>query len=343
MFPDKQLGPHRDWSMEVQYLDRIFDQGSAYTVGKVNGDHWLLYMTSPGDLNSGSSTEVSSLASSIVSLPDERWASVGQGGLYSLPCLPPAQDYTIEILMTHLSARARAAFFTPPSVDPCGAGDESPSSHAQRISSEIGISDIFPKKRTHLDAYAFTPCGYSSNALITLPHTEGDDEENEFHALEQCESKKGEGYYTIHVTPEEGWSYASFECNVPLPPKSPAHCHANADDAMPDLRTLVQRVVRIFEPGKITLTLFISSAENTSASEDDGGETAVDAAQRAFKAALTRPNCVGSTSILSGTQDTTCRETSPSNTAHALRYKRTDKINYEFGGYDLAFASFELI
>ncbi len=109
-----------------------------------------------------------------------------------------------------------------------------------------------------------------------------------------CETKKGEGYYSIHVTPEEGWSYASFECNVPLASKSPAHSRAKPDDgAMPDLRTLVQRVVRIFEPGKITLTLFISSAENASASEDDGGETAVDAAQRAFKAALTRPSCGG--------------------------------------------------
>ena len=28
--------------------------------------------------------------------------------------------------------------------------------------------------------------------------------------------------------------------------------------------------------------------------------------------------------------------------AWAGLYKRTDKINYEFGGYDLAFATFEL-
>ncbi len=344
MFPDKQLGPHKDWGMEVQYLDKIFERGSAYTVGKVNGDHWLLHMTSPEDLNSGSSTEVSSLASSIASLQDERWAVVGQGGLYTLPCLPPAQDYTIEILMTHLSARARAAFFTPPSVDPCGTSEESPSSHAQRISSEIGICDIFPRKHTHLDAYAFTPCGYSSNALITLPHAEGDDDD-EFSAPQPCETKKGEGYYSIHVTPEEGWSYASFECNVPLASKSPAHSRAKPDDgAMPDLRTLVQRVVRIFEPGKITLTLFISSAENASASEDDGGETAVDAAQRAFKAALTRPSCGGTPSTgLPDTLHSTRREASPLSTADAVRYKRTDKINYEFGGYDLAFASFELI
>ncbi|KLO19432.1 S-adenosylmethionine decarboxylase [Schizopora paradoxa] len=339
MFPDKQLGPHKDWSMEVQYLDRIFDNGSAYTVGKVNGDHWLLYMTSPLGLHSGSNTEVSSLASSMVSLQDDNWAIVGQGGLYNLPCLPPTQDYTIEILMTHLSARARAAFFAPPSVDPCGTGEDSPSSHAQRISNEIGISDIFPKERTHLDAYAFTPCGYSSNALISLPHADGDDDV-EFSAPPQaCEAKKkGEGYYTIHVTPEEGWSYASFECNVPLAPKSPVR--SSRASAMPDLRTLVQRVVRIFEPGKITLTLFISSAENASASEDDGGETAVDAAQRAFKAALTRPSCGGNSNSL---LDTTHREDGPLRTADVPRYKRTDKINYEFGGYDLAFASFELI
>lgn len=343
MFPDRQLGPHRDWGMEVEFLDRIFDHGSAYTVGKVNGDHWLLYMTTPEDLSSGSGTEFSSLASSMVSLQDERWAIVGQGGLYTLPVSPPAQDYTIEILMTHLSARARAAFFTPESVDPCGNGAVTPAGHALQLSSSIGISDIFPRSMTTLDAYAFTPCGYSSNALIKYKDAriagEGPG------ASDKDDNKGGEGYYTIHVTPEEGWSYASFECNIPLPAKKTSDASANAEDDLPDLRTLIQRVVRIFEPGKLTMTLFISSAENVSASEDDGGETAVEAAQRAFKSALTRVPGRGAAAkqqnaLVNGDSSLM----GPNGCCGFDKtYKRTDKINYEFGGYDLAFASFEMV
>ena len=41
------LGPHQDWKQEVEYLDNIFKNGAAYTIGRVNGDHWLLYMTTP--------------------------------------------------------------------------------------------------------------------------------------------------------------------------------------------------------------------------------------------------------------------------------------------------------
>ena len=144
MFPDKQLGPHKDWTSEIEFLDNVFERGSAYTVGKMNGDHWLLYMTTPEDLlGSGSApvTESSSLASSFIGLPDlsakecamegrekEQWSIVAPGGLYSLPLLPPAEDYTIEILMTHLSARARSAFMTPDGVDP--------SEHAKELSNQ---------------------------------------------------------------------------------------------------------------------------------------------------------------------------------------------------------------
>lgn len=93
----------------------------------------------------------------------------------------------------------------------------------------------------------------------------------------------GEGYYTIHVTPEEGWSYASFECNVPLPTLPTPQ-----PSKIPDLKTLVRRVVNIFQPGRLTLTLFISSADNANA-EEEGGESAIEAAQRAFKTALISP------------------------------------------------------
>lgn len=359
MFPDKQLGPHRDWGLEVEFLDRVFDHGSAYTVGKVNqgGDHWLLYMTNPEDMSSGSGTEMSSLASSM-SISDQRmreeqWAIVGRAGLYTLPLLPPTQDYTIEILMTHLSPRARAAFYTPDSVDPChtdGGGDDegvlcSPGTHAQRLSANLGIADIFPRPRTQLDAYSFTPCGYSANALIDWADSPSVSE-----AETASGTKSGEGYYTIHVTPEEGWSYASFECNVPLAPRgAPSD---NADD-IPDLRTLVRRVVRIFEPGKITMTLFVaSSSDEAREDEDNEGETAVEAAQRAFKAALTRvprntgenPHSAGIPEGENGDASLIAAKSGPGwGPGHDRVYKRTDKINYEFGGYDLAFASFEIV
>jgi S-adenosylmethionine decarboxylase len=61
--------------------------------------------------------------------------------------------------------------------------------------------------------------------------------------------------------------------------------------------------------------LFISSEENEATTS--GGESAVEAAQQAFRTALAQEPTGGK------------------------KYRRTDKINYEFGGYDLAFASFE--
>ncbi|KAJ8522758.1 hypothetical protein ONZ45_g749 [Pleurotus djamor] len=277
MFPERQHGPHKDWKNEVEFLDGIFRNGAAYTVGKVNGDHWLLYMTTPSDTT-----------------------------IYpaSAPSLH-VQDYTIEILMSDLSYPACQPFHSDPS------SRLSPSSHAQDLSAHLGISDIFPRDITHLDAYSFTPCGYSCNALIKWVDPEATEVDRN--------ARMGEGYYTIHVTPEEGWSYASFECNVPLAHRSSSEL---SPTAMPDLVALIQRVVRIFQPGRLSLTLFVSSEDN--ANED--GESAVEEAQKAFKAALTSHPLKDPLSS---------HGTSPA-------YRRTDKINYEFREYDLAFASFEL-
>ena len=321
MFPERQLGPHRDWRAEIEFLDKLFPNGSAYTVGKVNGDHWLLYLTAPGDVpSSGSSSNGSTAPSSPQVAPRdmdaEAEADASETCADSSVDEPPpsaddddaiASDYTIEILMTHLSPEGRAPFFSkgPPDETHDTAGAD-----ALTLSSEIGITDIFPSHITTLDAYSFSPCGYSCNALLKWRPDAGENP-----------ARSGEGYYTIHVTPEEGWSYASFECNVPLPTKP-----TDKSTSVPDLKTLIRRVVDIFRPGKITLTLFISSEDNDAAEEEEG-ESAVETAQRAFKSALTHsPKRVG------------CEGAASS----AGLYKRTDKINYEFGGYDLAFASFEL-
>ncbi|KAF5389408.1 hypothetical protein D9757_004315 [Collybiopsis confluens] len=303
MFPERQLGPHRDWREEVRFLDNIFLNGAAYNIGKVNGDHWLLYMTTPSHDPIPPSTP------------------------HTIP------DYTIEILMSDLSPTAREPFFAPFSPP------ETPSSHAKFLSQSCGITDIFPSHLTTLDSYSFSPCGYSSNALIRWSEdpffTSSSSLKNSSHGAHGAPTA-GEGYYTIHVTPEEGWSYASFECNVPLPPTR-SRPSSDAASAIPDLTTLVQRVVSIFQPGRLTLTLFISSGDNES---DESGEKPIEAAQRAFRSAL----CASAVEANGNTSASI--STTPSDDKvekrTCKRYRRSDKINYEFGGYDLAFASFEL-
>lgn len=302
MFPERQIGPHRDWKYEVEYLDNIFSgmgmSGAAYTVGKVNGDHWLLYLTDTLPPSPSTSLEFDDAEDPPKSEVD--------------PDLPPhtqEADYTIEILMSHLSPAARAPFFFP---------DETQNrDQALALSSELGIAHIFPPHLATLDAYTFTPCGYSSNALLRW----GEDA-----AAAHPNKIGGEGYYTIHVTPEEGWSYASFECNVPLPTSPSAS--SSSSKSIPDLKTLIRRVVDIFQPGRLSLTLFISSEDNSNYIEDGkDGESAVESAQQAFRAALA-PVVTNGNDKASGVA--------------GRGYRRTDKINYEFGGYDLAFASFEL-
>ena len=315
MFPERQLGPHREWKDEVQYLDAIFRNGSAYTIGKVNGDHWLLYITAPGEdglpSNSPATLSPAPFENEDVEIPVDASAEVDK---------LQTQDYTIEILMSQLSLEARKPFFSisEPNSE-CSADERSNDGIA--LSSAIGISDIFPPHLTTLDAYSFTPCGYSSNALLKWGNAINNEEFK--YGSRQAAHSGGEGYFTIHVTPEEGWSYASFECNVPLR----THPSCQLED-IPDLKTLIRRVVKIFQPGRLTLTLFISSEDNNNA-EDNEGETTSEAAQRAFKAALTAPH-------ISSPKSNGCGDRG------IRKYKRTDKINYEFGGYDLAFASFEL-
>ena len=105
----------------------------------------------------------------------------------------------------------------------------------------MGLADLFA--HTQLDAFAFEPCGYSANALVPAsPH----------HSA---------GYWTVHVTPEPGSSYASFETNVAL------DCEGGMDDEGGDLThvpALVHRVVQMFEPGSFTLTLFVSTDDPSS-------------------------------------------------------------------------------
>jgi hypothetical protein len=81
------------------------------------------------------------------------------------------------------------------------------------VSHDSGISLILPGSR--IDAHMFDPCGYSMNGMYHDKY-----------------------YWSIHITPEEEFSFVSFETNVPLE----------------DCSELVQTVLETFRPQRYSVT-----------------------------------------------------------------------------------------
>ncbi len=240
MFPHKQKHVHRDWRSEVALLSNYFDNGKSYVVGDFSGDdHWYLYM----------------------------------GGQHA-PCSPAAArgaDQTFEVMMTELDPQCAAQFVTLRQPGEASmvhadnaAGDDSDLGHDLGLDTmarakldclflshseynalylpspslsdnldvdETGADDAVPGGKADFihDAFAFTPCGYLSNSV----------------------SKMGNYYYTLHITPESGWLYASFETNFPF--------HRADSVKVTDVLT---RILDIFRPGKFLVTFFSEGCDN---------------------------------------------------------------------------------
>jgi S-adenosylmethionine decarboxylase len=99
------------------------------------------------------------------------------------------------------------------------------------VSESCGLSDVYPISRypdARVDAYLFTPCGFSANGVIPAPDQAG----------------TATHYFTVHVTPEPQCSYASFETNVP------------ASQSGRETSEVIEHVVDIFKPGRFSVTLF---------------------------------------------------------------------------------------
>ena len=332
--PDKQRGPHRSWREEVRYLDKMFIGGSAYMIGKMNGEHWYLYITSPDTRltppGSPDSDGVGETETKYLNLP-QRMSAAGYDS-------DDAQDETLEVLMTDLdetnarqfylddaSAVALDREFQKPPVAHNGAskldtiredGDHSDSDfdvfeqtcsdHSDfgnksddglAVSEELtteghalgtvvsvtcGLTDVYPKSKypdAKIDAYLFTPCGFSANGVIPAPA--GADKEGD----------NGTHYFTVHVTPEPHCSYASFETNVPA-----RQCGRETAD-------IVEQLVKIFQPGRFTVTLFEAKSYGS-----EGG----------------------------------IAEAKKSNRMDSIKgYKRVDRIVHDLDGYDLVFRYYE--
>jgi S-adenosylmethionine decarboxylase len=124
-----------------------------------------------------------------------------------------SKDYTIEILMTGLHPDNEGLFTKEKGVLEDG--------KLQITQSLYNLYDNIT-----IDDFMFDPCGYSCNGY----------------------THKGSNYFTVHVTPEDHCSYASFESNIP-PSETRTH------------KQLVLDVVKIFRPSEFTVCLFAEKDE----------------------------------------------------------------------------------
>ncbi|XP_072992390.1 S-adenosylmethionine decarboxylase proenzyme-like [Typha latifolia] len=122
---------------------------------------------------------------------------------------PEMPMVTLEMCMTGLDSK-RASIFFKNSAD----GHSS----AKEMTKLSGISDIIPEM--DICDFEFDPCGYSMNGIY------------------------GSALSTIHVTPEEGFSYASYEA-------------MGFDSGSLDYAGLVKRVLRCFGPSEFSVAVTI--------------------------------------------------------------------------------------
>ncbi|KAL1334722.1 hypothetical protein HN51_063706 [Arachis hypogaea] len=124
--------------------------------------------------------------------------------------------FTMEVCMTDLDPILARKFFRRP--------DDGKTGHSagKEMTELTGINDI------NADAlvcdFAFDPCGYSMNGM------------------------DGDWYSTIHVTPEDGFSYASFECVGSVNANNIGH--------------VLRKVVQIFRPGTMSVSTTCSGYSN---------------------------------------------------------------------------------
>ncbi|XP_074274723.1 S-adenosylmethionine decarboxylase proenzyme 2-like [Silene latifolia] len=118
--------------------------------------------------------------------------------------------YTLEMCMTGLDKEKAAVFF------------KSQSASAAVMTEDSGIRKILPD--SNICDFDFEPCGYSMNAI------------------------EGPAVSTIHITPEDGFSYASFEA-------------VGYDLGVVDLNQMVERVLACFEPKEFSVAVTIDTAD----------------------------------------------------------------------------------
>ncbi|CAH8392005.1 unnamed protein product [Eruca vesicaria subsp. sativa] len=125
---------------------------------------------------------------------------------------PEESVVVVEVCMTELDRVNARSFFRRKG----GCEEKNSDSAGREMTRLSGIDTI--NANAFICDFAFDPCGYSMNGV------------------------DGERYSTIHVTPEDGFSYASFECGLSL-----------YDGGHGDISEVLTRAVDVFRPGCVSI------------------------------------------------------------------------------------------
>ncbi|CAA2961059.1 S-adenosylmethionine decarboxylase proenzyme 4-like [Olea europaea subsp. europaea] len=124
------------------------------------------------------------------------------------------QLYTLEVCMTGLDKVLARKFFRCPNSGKTG------DSVGKEMSESSRVCDINPNAL--ICEFAFDTCGYSMNGI------------------------DGDRYSTIHVTPEDGFSYASFECVASI---------------YDDIVEVLNKAVQVFRPATLSVATTCTNRE----------------------------------------------------------------------------------
>ncbi|QSS58267.1 S-adenosylmethionine decarboxylase proenzyme [Histoplasma capsulatum] len=193
------------------------------------------------------------------------------------------------------------------------------------VAESCGLSDIYPTSKypgARVDAYLFTPCGFSANGVVPAPPSDTN---------ATSKPASGSHYFTVHVTPEPHCSYASFETNVPQ-----LQSGRGASE-------IVEHVVDIFKPGRFSVTLFetkkrpdTNATNNNSTDNTNDVNGAVSASNRNANGKSHQSH--GDQRQLKRNQNAAVRD---EKMERIPGYRRIDRIVHDLDGYDLVFRYYE--
>lgn len=142
---------------------------------------------------------------------------------------------TVDVIMTGLCQEAAKLYFKNPSL----------SDSENAVIMAKTLRSVLPEFQ-EITGKCYDPCGFSCNG-----HNDAGD-------------ASGERYFTVHITPEDAFSYASFEAVfLPKPDLERFGC-GSAEKTMLQVESFLRNVVSVFSPQHVIVTI-CSSSESVSA------------------------------------------------------------------------------